>query len=135
MLRILPERYQDILRSIRAKIVREHTFYDYEETWRQIVKIRPDEKLTTFPGAFVDWDNTARYKNRATIYRGASPEIFSKWFARLVNSMPKRDLPEPYIFLNAWNEWAEAAYLEPDEQYRYHYLEAVKKALSKNNDH
>ena len=129
----LPDRYQDMLRDIRAKFVKELTFHDYDATWQQIVEIRPDQKLTTFPGAFADWDNAARDKKRATIFRGASPEGFCKWLSKLVDTMPQRNLPENFIFLNAWNEWSEGAYLEPDERYGYQYLEAVKKVLAGNN--
>jgi len=131
LVRSLPERYQDMLRGLRAKFIRELTFHDYDETWKRVVEIREDDKLTTYPGAFVDWDNTSRYKKKATIFRGASPERFSKWFDSLVDTMPKRKLPENFIFLNAWNEWAEGAYLEPDERYGYQYLEVVKNVLSK----
>lgn len=130
LIQSLPERYQDMLRGLRAKFVRELTFHDYDEVWRQIVDIRPDAKLTTYPGAYVDWDNAARYKKRATIFREASPEKFGVWLTKLVDSMPQRNLPENFIFLNAWNEWAEGAYLEPDERYGYQYLEAIKSALS-----
>ncbi|MFZ2540215.1 MAG: glycoside hydrolase family 99-like domain-containing protein [Gallionella sp.] len=129
----LPERYQDMLRDVRAKFSKALTLHDYETAWRQVVAIRPDQKLTTFPGAFVDWDNTARYKNRATVYRGASPESFHKWFFMLVDTLPQRKLPENFIFLNAWNEWSEGAYLEPDERYGYQYLDAVKKVLNSHN--
>lgn len=130
MIRSLPERYQDMLRGLRAKFVRELTFHDYDEVWRQIVELRSDPDLTTYPGAFVDWDNASRYKKRATIYRGATPEKFSYWMSRLVDGMPSRDLPEKFIFLNAWNEWSEGAYLEPDEKFGYQYLEAIRNALS-----
>lgn len=132
LVRSLPERYQDRLRGLRAKFIKELTFHDYDSTWRQIVEIRPDQKLTTFPGAFADWDNAARYKKRATIFRGASPEGFAKWLAELVDGMPQRNLPEDFIFLNAWNEWSEGAYLEPDERYGYQYLEAVKQVLARS---
>ncbi len=130
LVRSLPERYQDILRGLRAKFVRELTFHDYNEVWREIVEIRSEGQLTTFPGAYVDWDNTSRYKKRATIFREATPENFLRWFTKLVGSMPERKLPENFIFINAWNEWSEGTYLEPDEKYEYAYLEAVKNALS-----
>jgi hypothetical protein len=130
--RSLPEHHQNILRRLRAKFANKLTFNNYDETWQQIVKIRPDKKLTTYPGAFVDWDNTARYKRRATIFQGSSPEKFSNWLTRLVDTMPNRNLPENFIFLNAWNEWSEGTYLEPDEQYGYQYLEAIRKVLSQN---
>ncbi len=127
--RKLPERYQDMLREFKVKFIKKLTFHDYNKAWLQIVEIRHDQKLVTYPGAFVDWDNTARYKERATIFRGASPNAFAPWFKQLVNTMPRRNLSENLIFLNAWNEWSEGAYLEPDERYGYQYLEAIKKVL------
>ena len=129
LIRKLPQRYQDFLRGIKSGLIKELTVHDYAAVWEEIIKIHPDEKLTTFPGAFVDWDNTARYKSRATVFRGASPEKFAEYFSRLVDSMPQRNLPENFIFLNAWNEWSEGTYLEPDECYGSRYLEAVKKVL------
>ena len=130
LVRSLPERYQDILRGLKGKFIRKLTFHDYEDAWRQVIEVRPDSKLTTFPGAYVDWDNTSRYKKRATIFRGATPQKFCNWLTKLVESMAERNLPENFIFLNAWNEWSEGAYIEPDERYEYQYLEAVKNALS-----
>jgi lipopolysaccharide biosynthesis protein len=127
--RILPDYLQDIFRGLRTSFFKSLTFHDYEAVWKHIVEIRPDENLTTYPGAFVDWDNAARYKSRATIFRGASPQSFGKWFSNLVATMPQRDLPENFIFLNAWNEWSEGAYLEPDEKYGCQYLDEIKRAL------
>lgn len=133
-IRGIPEHHLDMLRGLKSKFTKKLKFHDYEITWKHIVEIRPDRKLTTFPGAFVDWDNSSRYKNRATIFRGASPEKFAKWFNRLVETLPQRNLPEDFIFLNAWNEWSEGAYLEPDEKYGYQYLEAVRKIIFSNYD-
>jgi hypothetical protein len=126
LMRSFPERFQDIFRGIRTRVAKGLTFHDYETVWSEIVKIRTDKQLTTFPGAFVDWDNTSRYKARATVFGEATPELFSKWFLKLVKSMPQRKLPEDFIFLNAWNEWSEGAYLEPDEKFGHEYLEAVR---------
>lgn len=133
LVRKLPPRYLDMLRGIRDAFIKELTFHDYDTIWQKIIEIRSDPKLATFPGAFVDWDNTARYKNRATIFRGATPERFGAWFARLVLSMPQRGLPESFIFMNAWNEWSECAYLEPDERYGHRYLEEVERVLTESD--
>lgn len=129
VLRALPDSMQDRFREIKYRYFQSLSFHDYDWVWQHIVEVREHPELTTFPGAFVDWDNTARYKNRATIFRGANPERFEYWFARLVESMPKRNLPENLIFVNAWNEWAEGTYLEPDETNGFRYLEAIKRVL------
>ena len=107
-----------------------HKFYEYDEVWQQILKNSENLPTSTYPSAFVDWDNTARYGHRATIFRGANPERFGYWLKRLVELTKQRPENKQIIFLNAWNEWAESAYLEPDERYHHMYLEALQKALT-----
>ncbi len=132
--RRMPEFIQTALQKIRYeledKILREKlTFHDYDEIWKKIIKLRQEPGLTTYPGAFVDWDNSARYKDRATIFKEATPERFEYWLSELVKTMPDRQLPEDFIFINAWNEWSEAAYLEPDTRNEYKYLEALNRVI------
>lgn len=100
---------------------------NYDEVWSAILDKEADEK--TVLGGFVDWDNTARNKN-GFIYYDAKPEKFQKYLTGLLEKCKKEKCPE-FIFINAWNEWAEGAYLEPDERYGYSYLEGVRKALKK----
>ncbi len=126
----LPETFKKWLISLRESLFPKLTFYDYDEVWADVIKVRNEPSLTTFPGAFVDWDNTARYNNRAHLFKGSCSKKFEYWLGRLIDTMKERNLPEDYIFLNAWNEWAESAYLEPDEKNAYGYLNAVKKAMS-----
>jgi len=128
--KVLPDKMQDVLRAMRYQLLPRQTFYDYEEVWRQIMKVEREGGIAAFPGAFVDWDNTARYKKRARIFRGASPERFEYWFRQLVQRTAERPAPEHFIFMNAWNEWAESTYLEPDERHGYRYLEAVQRCLA-----
>jgi len=134
--RRLPAALQGRLRNLKSGLgVKQLTLYNYDDAWERITALRADDKMTTFPGAFVDWDNTARYKNRATIFVGASPEKFRYWLRKLSDTMPSRHLPEDYVFLNAWNEWSEGSYLEPDKTHGYQYLEAVRSVVSDRSGH
>ena len=100
---------------------------DYDKTWRFIIDKNPYD-MNLINGAFVDWDNTPRLKN-GRVYKGASPEKFEKYMIELL----KKPTAMNCIFINAWNEWAEGAYLEPDERYGYGYLEALKRAIGRTD--
>lgn len=102
---------------------------DYDHIWRGIIAQHTNPEITIFPGAFVDWDNTARYRNRAILYRGATPQRFEYWMRRLLGAVTENRPEHRLIFVNAWNEWAEGAYLEPDERYGYQYLEGLRRAV------
>lgn len=99
---------------------------DYEKTWQGIIN-RPVKNEKMIAGAFVDWDNTARNKN-GRVFDGASPEKFGKYMKKLIQKV-QSDYKSDIIFINAWNEWAEGAYLEPDKKNGYSYLESLKKAI------
>lgn len=105
------------------------TLRDYDKDWKMILDYPVDDK-GMIAGAFVDWDNTPRNKN-GLCYIGATPEKFENYMTQLVKKV-KQEYEKKYIFINAWNEWAEGAYLEPDEKNGYEYLEAIKQALKCN---
>ncbi|MEO8100984.1 MAG: glycoside hydrolase family 99-like domain-containing protein [Betaproteobacteria bacterium] len=121
---------QERIHALQSKRGPALVIWDYDSIWNQILKVEQDQGLTTFPGAFVDWDNTPRYGERARLFKGASPERFRFWFNQLVKVTATRPAKERIIFLNAWNEWAEGTYLEPDERYDKQYLEIVRDALA-----
>jgi len=102
-------------------------YYDY--IWSLILKRRNSfNGKQLFLGAFADWDNSARRKNNGTIFKGACPNKFERYL-KIQIKRAKDICGNEFIFLNAWNEWAEGAYLEPDKKYGYGYLKAVKNAL------
>lgn len=103
------------------------TIADYDETWEKILSLRPLNSHT-IPSGFVDWDNTPRKKIRGTVYHGATPEKFKRYFRHLVRNA-KEIYHTDKIFFFAWNEWAEGGYLEPDEKFKYEYLEAIRDVL------
>lgn len=106
--------------------------YSYDEIWEKILNINVKNSKQV-PGAFVDWDNTPRKKERGYVIEGATPEKFKKYFSLQIKNA-KENYKKDYIFLFAWNEWAEGGYLEPDERFQYGYLEALKDALIENGE-
>ena len=100
------------------------TFQSYDLVWKRILSRKSNQKKTTFSGAFVDWDNSARKGKNSTIYMGSTPAKFYQYFSSLI-----RGKRSELIFINAWNEWAEGAYLEPDKKFEFGYLEAINKSL------
>jgi hypothetical protein len=129
----LPKVVQSYIWVLWTSRIKNCTIHQYEKAWSQIIRNCMKLSVNTFPGAFVDWDNTARYGDRATIFSGATPDRFKYWFQKLVETVSNRPDDMNYIFLNAWNEWAECAYMEPDEKYGYAYLEAIKEVLHGQN--
>lgn len=92
------------------------------------------ESFTIFRGASPSWDNTARKKNRGYIFLNSSPLKYQKWLDNSIRYMTEQETSDPnrLVFINAWNEWAEGAHLEPDQKYGYAYLESTKLSILKS---
>lgn len=78
-------------------------------------------------GICPDYDDSPRRLEKGIVYRGASPKLFENALRKLVVKSEK--MGNEYIYINAWNEWGEGAYMEPDEEYGYAYLEAVRRIM------
>lgn len=105
---------------------------DYDATWNNILT-RPPHTAKSVPCAFVNWDNSPRYHERAQVYMGATPEKFQHYFSQQIKRT-KNIYHKNFMFLFAWNEWGEGGYLEPDVENKYGYLDAVRNALIANNE-
>lgn len=92
---------------------------------------KQSKDFTYFRNIVPMWDNTARYGSEAYVVHGSSPRRFQQWFEHLIE-VSNESLPEDrrFILVNAWNEWAEGAHLEPDNRYGYSYLNSIGRALS-----
>ncbi len=106
--------------------------YDYNRTVDaaigQLIAGSPGPR---YRGVMMGWDNTARRGLDAFVFRGATPASFRRWLrATLGQARIEADRDETAVFVNAWNEWAEGTYLEPDRDFGLGWLEAV--ALSRD---
>jgi len=106
--------------------------YDYNELMLKNTFL-PERGMKEFHGICPSWDNTARRADRGVSWINSSPEKYYKWLKAIVSKTRDKHVgDERMIFINAWNEWAEGCYLEPDEKYGYAWLNATKAALSEN---
>lgn len=88
---------------------------------------------TRFRGVMPGWDNTARRQNNGFCFEHATPGAFQAWIESVAEETRQQQFDEEQIiFINAWNEWAEGAHLEPDQRFGHSYLEAVHNALEKS---
>jgi glycosyltransferase involved in cell wall biosynthesis len=81
--------------------------------------------------AVPSWDNDARREGCGLLLHGSTPAAFGQWVSALIEQA--RAFPvfgQPIVCINAWNEWAEGAYLEPDIHFGAAYLNALARAVS-----
>ena len=85
------------------------------------------------PSSQPDWDNDARYNDCGQGFVGSTPSLYEEHLFALCRAALEAPFlgSRPYVFINAWNEWAESAYLEPDLHYGYAYLNATTRAISR----
>jgi hypothetical protein len=131
ILRRLPHVIQLYIAKINQKISK-HKIFDSNKLWSIIHKNSymnefKAYKLKVFESAFFEWDNTPRYKKKAKIFTGLSKDEMKINLKKLIVEAVKND--SPLIFFNAWNEWSESAYLEPDKKNGFVKLEIVKDVL------
>ena len=77
-----------------------------------------------------NWDNTPRSGVRGSVHLDSTPELFAEMLRNaLKRSEHVKNPDERIIFVQAWNEWAEGNYLEPDRQYGHAYLQVIKEIV------
>jgi len=82
-----------------------------------------------FRGVFPTWDNTARSGSRAVMVVNGTPENYEYWLAESIKRTARdSNSGEGFVFINAWNEWAEGCHLEPDQANGRRFLEATQRA-------
>lgn len=92
--------------------------------------LRAHPAYKRFSGVMPGWDNTARRQNHSYVFENATPGAFQAWLeTTLQRTRHQHHGDERIVFINAWNEWAEGAYLEPDRRFGHTYLEALRNAL------
>lgn len=121
------------LESVEAAAVTEFgdTVHDYRSLVAAMVA-KPEVPWRRYPCVTPQWDNTARRPRDAFIVAGATPARYEAWLrqvAELEAERAARAGEEPVVFVNAWNEWAEGAHLEPCLRWGRQFLEAHARGI------
>lgn len=108
------------------------TIHDYQQAALGYLRSQAPN-FPRFRGVMPGWDNTPRRQNEGTAYVGGSPGSYQAWLeAALEFTREQFVRDERLVFINAWNEWAEGAHLEPDLKVGHGYLEATRNALQRD---
>jgi len=102
--------------------------YDWRELARQSMAT-PDPAYPRYPGVNPGWDNEPRRSGAGRVFAHASPRGYRDWLRQAITTARRRFPAQPLVFINAWNEWAEGAVLEPDTRLGHAWLETTRQAL------
>lgn len=99
---------------------------DYNAAWNTVLSAHVDflADKAVYMCALVDYDDSPRYGKNSRVFDGANPKAFKCNFENMY--MLACDRGNKFVFINAWNEWGESMYLEPDTYNGYKYLEAIR---------
>jgi Glycosyltransferase WbsX len=122
----LPHGTADVVPRLRPADAHEgNVIFDYEEVVQRYLDAeQPSWRRheCVLPG----WDNSPRRgEGRSTLLHGGSPALYEEWLSSVYQRTPSDGL----VLINAWNEWAEGAHLEPDVRHGDAYLKATARAL------
>lgn len=109
----------------------QHNVRDY----RRLVKGalgRPSPTYKRYPCVTPGWDNSSRRApRRSNIWINSTPEAYEGWLEQTLLRFRPFGPEEDFVFVNAWNEWAEGNHLEPDQKWGMAYLEATRRAMQR----
>jgi lipopolysaccharide biosynthesis protein len=100
--------------------------------WRELARhamTQPDPPYLRYPGVNPGWDNEPRRSDKGRVFAHASPRGYRDWLRQAIAVARRRQPDQPLVFVNAWNEWAEGAVLEPDARLGHAWLQATRDAL------
>lgn len=89
-------------------------------------RFHTDFSMTYFPNVTVSWDANPRFLFKAGYIHNSTPRKFERYLVKAKEHIEKYNIEPKIVTINAWNEWSEGTYLEPDTIWEYQYLDAVK---------
>lgn len=125
--RILPNSiYQALKNNVSAVNI-----INYQAMVKKIMSYNWPRKYIKYPCVFPSWDNSARRKT-PTVIQNDNPDYYEKWLSHALSCVQHYPEMEQFVFINAWNEWAEGCHLEPDQKNGRSFLDKTLSAVENN---
>jgi lipopolysaccharide biosynthesis protein len=100
--------------------------YEYKNLSEYCSKAEFPDDYLLYPTITPMWDNYVRRRNGGSrIYLNSNPNLYKNWLTNICQKFNPPSEEENFVFINAWNEWAEGNHLEPCEKWGHQYLEAT----------
>jgi hypothetical protein len=116
------------------KIPNELNVFDYASMYENLVQLN-ELGLKMYPSVVPGWDNSPRRKLKPSlILHESTPKKYGEWLEKVINDFVPYSNEENFIFINAWNEWAEGNHLEPCMKWGRSYLEETQRILKNQKD-
>lgn len=97
-----------------------------------VAKSLPAPRYPMFRGVFPGWDNEARRPGKGYTFAFSTPTRYRDWLECAVSFAEANPVQgEKIVMINAWNEWAEGAHLEPDRRYGHAFLKATREVVER----
>jgi hypothetical protein len=102
------------------------TYSDCIDNYRRAVEMG---NHSAYLSCMCGYDNSPRYREQFSIY---DLEFSIEAFYDILKFITDEAISykKDFIFIFAWNEWAESAYLEPDKRFGYMMINTLSKAIN-----
>jgi hypothetical protein len=110
-----------------------------EEAFKVFEKIRKEFTVPYFPNVTMGWDSSPRTIQSDVfdplgypfipVLEGNTPDEFKKALEQAKIFIGDSTAAPRILTINAWNEWTEGSYLEPDTRNGMGYLEAIREVF------
>ena len=108
--------------------------YRYDEVVRRRLRRPLRQSPPRFPVVCPGWDNSPRRRAGAVVLHEPDASLYEEWLRRSLESVRAFAPDEQLVFVNAWNEWAEGATLEPSDIDGRSFLDATRRAAAASRE-
>lgn len=119
----------DLLEKQKVTVHNGVTCYDYVDVLKSVINVKSIVGLKTYFCGVTGYDTTPRRGNNGECFLNCNSDTFKMMMDKLYEKSVENG--NEFVFINAWNEWGEGMYLEPDEINGYSYLESLKQVCDK----